>query len=79
MSTDILDMSPLWQEAVDQGALKTKREDIRLLLEKRFGQLDPSLIAAIERTSFATLQAIFLDAVTDPLDQIRARLQSSGA
>jgi hypothetical protein len=74
MSTDILDMSPLWQEATNQGALRTKREDVRLLLEKRFGTLAPDLITAIDHADIDTLKGIFLEAVTEPLDAIRARL-----
>ena len=62
------------QQGMQQGVLQAKRDDMRLLLEKRFGPLDPLLIAAIETANLDKLNAVFIDAISDSLDQIRARL-----
>ena len=91
MSTELLEESPLYQEAiekglergiqqgtqrgVEQGVLQAKRDDIRLLLEKRFGSLDVPLNTAIESANLDMLKAIFLDAISDSLESIRAHIQ----
>ncbi len=82
MSNKIIEESPVYQEALvigeqrgeQRGELQSKREDVRLLLEKRFGALDLELVAAIEQADLALLKAVFLDAVTEPLAAVRARL-----
>ena len=91
MSTELLEESPLYQEAIEkglergipkgieQGVLQAKRDDIRLLLEKRFGPLDAPLITVIESANLDTLKAIFLDAISDSLEHIRTHIQELSA
>jgi hypothetical protein len=74
MSTDILDMSPLWQEAIDQGV----RKAIIRVLESRFGTLDNAVLVAIDRLDKQALDALLPHVASDPLDAIRARLLQSG-
>jgi hypothetical protein len=70
MSTNILDMSPLWQDAVDQGV----RKAIIGVLESRFGTLDTIILASINSLDKQALEGLLPHVATEPLDAIRARL-----
>lgn len=67
-------MKDLLEEAEAQGEVAALRRSIRRIVERRFGILDPGLAAAIDSADVATLDALEGDAVTEPLDAIRARL-----
>ena len=74
VSLDIMGDSPLLQELFDLRELKVRREDIRLILENRFGSLNADLIHAIDTAELATLRALFQQTLTATLDEIRAKL-----
>ncbi len=57
------------------GELSGLRRSVRIILAKRFGPLDETLLAAIDAAQAADLEAVLAQAITDTLDQIRARLQ----
>ena len=61
-------------EALAEGELAGLRASVRVVLERRFGPLDESLVEAIGRADTTTLTSVLAAAVTEPLEQIRARL-----
>jgi predicted transposase YdaD len=61
-------------EGLGKGQVLALRRSLRRILEKRFGQLDPALVGAIDTADAVTLDAVVVDAVTEPLEMIRARL-----
>jgi hypothetical protein len=73
-------LQDLWEESSLKDALRdraieeVKREDIRAVLEVRFGPLDEALSAAIAVADMPALSALVVPSATEPLEQIRARL-----
>ena len=57
-----------------EGETEALRRSVRRIIEKRFGSLDPALAAAIDNADAKTLDAIEADAITEPIETIRARL-----
>ena len=83
MSTEILETSPLYREWVqkahDEGKAEGIREAVLIVLRNRFGELPPSLAAAINAAAATQLQDVLAHAVTDSLEQVAARLSQSPA
>lgn len=82
MSTEIIEKSAFYQEALAKGEAKGKAEGIEegqrnaalVVLRGRFGELPPDLAQAISAADQATLDQVLRYAGTDTLEQVRARL-----
>lgn len=82
MSTEIIEKSAFYQEALAKGEAKGKAEGIEegqrnaalVVLRGRFGELPPDLAQAISAADQATLDQVLRYAGTDTLEQMRARL-----
>jgi hypothetical protein len=77
MNTSIMDESPLFQEWKERVAREGAREAARIVLESRFGPLDPAFVAALDAADTATLRALMPYLATETLEQLRARLQTA--
>jgi predicted transposase YdaD len=62
------------EQGREEGRSAGVRDAVLLLLEGRFGALDPALVAAIERADKPTLEQVLLHGATDTSEQLRARL-----
>lgn len=78
MSTEIIEKSAFYQEALTKGKAEGKAEGIHdaalVTLRGRFGELAPDLLAALSQASGDTLLGVLAHASTETLDQVRARL-----
>ncbi|HEX8035228.1 MAG TPA: hypothetical protein VF510_15345 [Ktedonobacterales bacterium] len=86
MSTEIIEKSAFYQEALakgvqrglEQGKAEGKAEGIYdaalVTLRGRFGELPPDLLAALSQASADTILDVLAHAGTETLNQLRARL-----
>lgn len=81
MIDELVRKSSLFEEAMAEGEVKGELKGLRamvqLVLEGRFGTLDPALLAVIAAADEATLRAVGKHAATDSLDALRAQLGAS--
>lgn len=78
MSSNTLELSPLYLKWVEEGREKGLEEGLRnsarLILQGRFGAVPPEMEAAIVAASHAQLDDFMLHAATETLDELRTRL-----
>jgi len=76
MSSNTLELSPLYLKWVEEGREKGLRNAARLLLQGRFGSVSPEMEQAIANAGHAQLDDFMLHATTETLDELRARLSA---
>jgi predicted transposase YdaD len=64
----------LLEEGRQEGRQEGQRETVRLLLESRFGPLEPSVLSALEAADEPVLQGLVAHLATDTWSEISARL-----
>jgi hypothetical protein len=78
MSTEIIEKSAFYQEALVKGVEQGKVEGIRdaafVTLRGRFGELPPDLLSAISEASSDVVLDVLAHAGTETLEQVRSRL-----
>jgi predicted transposase YdaD len=77
MINELWKHSSIAQELIAEGREEGRKEEAlrmtRVALERRFGSLDETLLAALEQADIATLEDIALDAALT-IEQVRARV-----
>jgi len=74
MIDELLRESSVVQGWLKEGAQLGEQRMARVALEGRFGPLNEDVLAAIERTKTATLEALVAHLASETLEQVRARL-----
>lgn len=64
-------------KGIAEGELIGLRRSARLILTKRFGELDAETLAAIDAANATTLESALIQSWTDSLEQIRAQLRGT--
>jgi hypothetical protein len=87
MSTELLEESPLYRawigkahadgvaEGITEGSAESLRESLRVVLESRFGAIDPDLLALIASLDIPTSRAALPHVATETLQEIQAWLR----
>lgn len=78
MSTEIIEKSAFYQEALTKGLEQSKAEGLHdaalVTLRGRFGDLAPDVLAALSQANGDTILDVLAHAGTETLDQLRMRL-----